>query len=132
MEPRSVLKCIVLTQTFQLLMEPKELQHNGSVPTGWTFSWSGLKRFGSVPAEQSSGLSPPTLLLEVEACTRNPAAVNDQGFQRLGRCFGTHLWFCSMSSLILWFCSSMRELFSKTSFFKHSFSYQRESSGQSL
>lgn len=36
-----------------------------------------------------------------------------------------------MSSLILWFCSSMRELFSKTSFFKHSFSYQRESSGQS-
>lgn len=36
----------------------------------------------------------------------------------------THLWFCSMSSLILWFCSSMRELFSKTSFFKHSFSCQ--------
>lgn len=33
------------------------------------------------------------------------------------------LWFWLMSSPILRFCSSMRELFSNTSFFRHSFSW---------
>lgn len=84
--------------------------------------------WGSRFSAPSAGYSAPWICSSTRATTLHPPQAHLVHFHESIQCWSniwhcmTHLWFWLMSSPILQFCSSMRELFSNTSFFKHSFS----------